>query len=205
MSQDRGRPVAPPADLDRRAFEPARIEPGTKWWRIHRTTQGPCYFSKSPDNRFSSANLGVLYLADDPCTAFWEVYWDDLATRPPDQRRIAAVKLDERSYCRASLRREAAVFDATNQQSLLDVSAPGPTFSGDYDLCQKWAAALSAHPRAPQGIKYRSARRTGNVCLALFEPPFACRDLRFGASRPVGASKRILRELEAFDVSVVGA
>jgi hypothetical protein len=203
MAQDRGKPVAPPADLASRKLVLRILPKGLRGWRIHVASLGPCHFSKDPAGRFSSPSLPVLYLADADTTSLWEVYWDDLATRPPDQRRIAGAKLDQRAVCRVTLQRDVPVFDATDGKSLRTVSAPTATFSGAYEVCQVWAAALFAHPRRPEGIHYRSARSASGACTALFAPRVACSDLRFGTSRRITQSKALLLELERNDVKIL--
>ncbi len=203
MSDDRGHAVPPPIDLATRTLPLGVVAKGTRWWRVHRSVLGPCHFSESRANRFSSDGLGALYLADRDITAFWEVYWDDLATRPPDQRRIARAKVDERSVCRVTVVRDLSVFDATDDASLLAVSAPTATFSSDYGTCQAWAVALAAHPSKPSGIKYRSARQASGVCAAFFALRAACDDFRFGPSKAVGASTSLVKKLEQSHVKIL--
>jgi hypothetical protein len=141
------------------------------WWRIYRAGFGPCYFSEDPDNRFSTPGLGVLYLADRQMTAFWEIYWDELATRPENERRIPRSTLNERRVTAVRPRREFRVFDATDAKTLKAVGAPAATFSADYDNCQSWARALADHPKKPEGILYHSDRNAGCDCLAIFKRP----------------------------------
>jgi hypothetical protein len=203
MSIDRGRPVAPPADLASRDFPLQKIPRGEGWWRIHRASLGPCYFSEDTGNRFSSSGLGVLYVADRRVTAFWEIFWDDLATRAPNARVIARAKLNQRALCSASLVRPINVFDATNATRLRDVGASAATFGGDYDNCQVWAKALYSHPSRPMGILYSSARDPGRACLALFASRTGCTDLRFGTSKPVGRSLSILKRIADDHVKVI--
>jgi RES domain-containing protein len=170
MARDRGGPVPPPPDLDSRKLTLHTVRPKA-WWRIYRASFGACYFSEDPSNRFSTAGLGVLYMADRQMTAFWEIFWDELATRPEGERRIARSKLNERQVTAVRPRREFRVFDATDGKSLKAVGAPFATFSGDYQNCQAWARALAAHPKKPEGILYPSDREAGGQCLALFASP----------------------------------
>src|SRR6202012_2483816 len=109
-------------DLAARDLPTRALDAGGGWWRIHRKTQEPCFFSHNPGNRFSSADLGVLYLADQPVTAFWEIYWDGLGTRAPAERRIPRGKLDERALARASLKHGVRIFDASDAHALKAVS-----------------------------------------------------------------------------------
>ncbi len=204
MASDTGGTAPPPGDLAARELPLRRLDAGGGWWRIHRRAQDPCFFSRNTANRFSSANLGVLYLADDAVTAFWEIYWDDLGTRAPAERRIARAKLDERALARVSLRRPVRVFDASDAHVLKAVSAPAATFSGDYGRCQAWALALASHPEAPDGILYPTARHRDGVCLALFEARVAADAFRFGASRPVSNDFQLVKEIERDGVKVLG-
>jgi hypothetical protein len=203
MAEDRGRAVLPPPDLHARSFPVGTGVASDVWSRVHRIEHGPCFFSRSTGNRFSSAGLGVIYLAQQDVTAFWEVFWDDLATRPREQRRIAKKKLDERAVCRATLRRQPRLFDATDAETLLDVSAPAGTFYGDYDICQAWAVALAGHSLGIDGIRYRSARSASGICVALFEGKFKCADIDFDASAPLGSNRVLLEEVEKSGVRLL--
>jgi RES domain-containing protein len=203
MATDKGAAVPPPADLHRRSLRLKKLAP-KRWWRIHRAASKPCYFSPDPANRFSRVGLGVLYLADRPLTAFWEIFWDDLATRPPAERRIARAKLDERRVTPCTPKRTLAVFDATDAKELRTVSASTATFSGDYGNCQAWAAELAAHPQKPEGILYPSARTLGSKCVAAFESAtLDCRAVAFGHGTLISKSAEILAGLADDHVDVI--
>lgn len=202
MATDKGATVGPPADLSTRKLHLRLLKP-IEWWRIHRWTRGACYFSDDPANRFSCAGVSVLYLATTPETAFWEVFWDDLGTRPSTERRISRTALEARGLCEALPLRSYRVFDATNARTLREVSAPSGEFAGDYDQCQAWALALSNHPQKPDGILYESARSKRQNCLALFSGPTDCRQLRFAASTRLSQHSEILRCLGRERISVL--
>jgi hypothetical protein len=202
MAHDRGEPRPPPADLAIREV-PLTDVVSTPWFRIHRTTFSACFYSEDPAHRFSNPGLGVLYLADAPITAFWEVFWDDLGTRAPDERRISRAKLNQRVVRTASLQRSLRVFDATNPRSLKAVSATAGTFSGGYSICKAWAKALHDHDSTPEGIAYRSTRHGDGRCLAMFAERTRCEDIAFGATTPLGASSDILRAVLADHVDVI--
>lgn len=193
MARDRGEPL-PPADLTTRELRLATLPLGP-WSRIHRSTLEPCFFSEDTSNRFSSAGLGVLYVADGPVTAFWETFWDDLGTRPPDERRISRRKLNQRVIRDALLRRPLRVFDATDSDSLKAVSATIGTFSGSYAICQAWARALHDHPSNPAGIRYPSARHGGGLCLALFASHITCDDFSFEPATVISEFNPILHAM----------
>jgi hypothetical protein len=202
MARDRGHEVGPPADFHKRKIQLRSIT-APSWWRIHRSTLGACNFSEDAGNRFSSRGLGVLYLGGDEVTAFWEIFWDDLATRSPEDRRISRAKLNVRAICTAALQRPAHVFDATDGASLKRVSAPAATFSTSYANCQAWALALFSHPSAPEGILYASARHKTGQCLALFAGRFDCGHVGFSGSVPIADSAAIVTAIATDDVQVI--
>lgn len=202
MARDRGGPVPPPADLDRRALPLRALRPRA-WWRIHRAALGPCHFSEQPSNRLSSPGTPVIYLGQDPLTAFWEIFWDDLATRPPDERRIGRAKLNARRLRSVRPARSFRVLDATDPRTLNLLSAPAGTFAGPYDVCQAWASAIARHPSQPDGILYPSARQPGGQCLALFGGRTDCADLRFDAGTPIGDSPAIVNSLAEYRVKIL--
>ena len=169
MAADRGTAQPPPGDLSGRTFDLAGISAGTPWFRIARSTQSPVFFSQSDGWRFSAPAMpGTLYLADREETCFWEVFWDDLVSRPPGEQRLDLARVAERSLWKLSLPRLCHVVDATDPVTLRRLGAHGGTFLGPYAVCQQWAAALRSHPLNPDGILYESARDKGRRCLALF-------------------------------------
>ena len=175
MAIDKGEPSRPPLDLREREITLTPIGPnsGTPWlsWsRIAKTKRGPIYFSQDSSWRFSREDMpGTLYVAQNPATAFKEVFWDDLVSRPPRERRLDRLKIEERSLYLCALPKLLEVIDATNTDTLDALSAHGGTFGGAYSICQDWAFALRAHSSKPEGILYESVRNKGNLCLALFE------------------------------------
>lgn len=110
----------------------------------------------------------MLYVADSRITAFWEIFWDELGTRAPGDRRIDGRKLMQRRVSRLEVEARR-IFDATDPNTLNAASAPSAAFSGDYAKCQEWALALFEHPQKPDGILYESARTKGARCMALFD------------------------------------
>jgi hypothetical protein len=173
------------------------------WWRIHRGSLGPCHFSEQTDTRFSSPGTAVIYLGQDPLTAFWEIFWDDLATRPPDERRIGRAKLNARRLRPVMPKRTFRLLDATNPRTLNLMSAPAGTFSGAYPVCQAWATAIARHPSRPDGILYLSARQQGGHCLALFGERVDCAAFRFDAGTAVGESSAIVNSLSEYRVKIL--
>ncbi len=173
MALDQGNAVEPPADLAARKLTLKQIEVDPAWSRIGKTIHDPLFFSDSPGWRFSAKDMpGVLYVGDEAETCFWEVFWDDLMTRPEKDRRLDAAKVAERSVWVLSLPRKLHVVNTLEAATMHELSAPDGTFQGPYINCQRWARALRAHSDKPDGILYGSARRTGHRCLALFEERF---------------------------------
>lgn len=202
MAKDKGGRVDPPKDLaDRklwlRAWQPR------DFWRIHRTANGACHFSQDVGSRFSSPGTGILYVGDEPATAFWEVYWDRIADCRYDERMVPRRDLEARAICTATIGRTLRVFNATSAKAMKSVSAPTATFSSDYDNCQAWARALFAHPEKPDGVLYPSARTTGVKCLALFAGRVSCSDVTFGTPTPLVDRVDLMKELVAANVAVV--
>ncbi len=178
MAQDQGRPVPPPADLNKRKLRPADVSP-QNWRRLFANKHESCFYSPSPSNRFSSAACPVLYFGDRTVTVFWEIFWDDLGPLAEPDRLLSKNKLIARDVVGVNAKRRFKVFDATNAGALKAVSATLGTFTGDYAHCQAWAIALLNHPEKPEGILYPSARHKGGVCIALFEGRTVCADLDF--------------------------
>jgi hypothetical protein len=167
MARDQGQPTPPPPDLASRSL-PLR-EVGGDWYRIGQARFSPLHYSQDSGWRFSSADQpGVLYVGDRPETCFWEVFWDDLVARKPAERRLDAAKVSARRIWTLTLPRPLRVVDLTVAATLRAIGAHAGTFLGPYELCQRWCAVLRAHPAAPDGLRYASARDSGRTCLALF-------------------------------------
>lgn len=169
MALDRGKADPPPADLAARSI-PLRDDLAARdWFRIGLAVHDPLYYSTSDGWRFSSPAMpGTLYLGDAAETCFWEVFWDDLVSRAPAERRLDERKVRDRTLWEMPLPRQVRVVDTTSAAVLRTIGAHGGTFGGPYEMCQRWAAALRAHPSAPDGILYESARDKPHLCLALF-------------------------------------
>lgn len=168
MALDRGEPALPPADLAAREIH-AFTELSLRWQRIGQTRFAPLFYSQSDGWRFSAPDMpGVLYLGDSAQTCFWEVFWDDLATRSANERRLDFAKVQERSLWELEIPSGLRVVDTTNAATQRAMSAHGGTFLGSYAVCQRWARALRQHPARFDGILYASVRDMPGRCLALF-------------------------------------
>ncbi|MDX2187828.1 MAG: RES family NAD+ phosphorylase [Opitutaceae bacterium] len=170
MASDLGHAQLPPADLAKRTFPLKTLAAGrTRWHRIGKTRFSPGYFSTDSGWRFSREDMpGTLYLGDSPETCFWEVFWDDLVSRPEGERRLDRAKVAERSAWEVTLPAALRVVDTFDARLLRAIGAHAGTFLGPYSTCQAWAKALREHPSKPDGLRYESARNRGSVCLALF-------------------------------------
>lgn len=170
MALDHGHALPPPTDIASRALplkDATLIAPA--WYRIGKTRFSPIFFTQDDGWRFSASTMpGVLYLGDSPDTCFWEVFWDDLVSRPENERRLDDAKVKERSLWQIELPAAFRIIDTTDPDTLNSIGAHGGTFSGPYAICQQWAAAFRTHPANPDGLCYESARRKGRKCLALF-------------------------------------
>ena len=172
MAIDQGHAQPPPTDLATRKIPLIKASALSEktWHRIGKSTRDPLYYTNDSGWRFSRKDMrGTLYLGATIDTCFWEVFWDDLATRPPEERRIDAGKVLERSAWTASVPKGLTLVNTLDAQGMIDLGAHGGTFNGPYAICQEWAKALREHPMKPHGILYGSARNVGSKCLALFQ------------------------------------
>lgn len=170
MARDHGQAVPPPPDIAMRPL-PLRDAIGIArdWYRIGKTKFSPIFYTQDSGWRFSAPTMpGTLYLGDSPEACFWEVFWDDLISRPENERRLDDAKVRARSLWRIKLPAAFHIVDTTDPDTLNEIGAHGGTFSGPYAICQQWAAELRTHPANPDGLCYESARRKGRKCLALF-------------------------------------
>lgn len=192
-SSEPNAPVPPPEDFTARSLPLTDLAPSA-WSRVHRAVFDPGYYSESEGNRFSSAGVGVLYLADRPLTAFWEIHWQDLGGRQHGERRLSRVKLRQRVARAASIKRALRVFDADDARTLEAAGAAAATFCGDFANAQRWARELFQHPSRPDGILYSPAR-AGGRCLALFHGRADARDIGFGVATEIESSPEIMAAL----------
>jgi hypothetical protein len=128
---------------------------------------------------------GTLYLGASADVCFWEVFWDDLATRPPAERRLSHKKVIERTAWTTALPAALSLVNSTHPAGLQEMGAHGGTFRGPYSVCQAWAKALREHPQKPHGILYESVRLTGGLCVALFAEYAGTFALKFENKTPL--------------------
>ncbi|MFA5677985.1 MAG: RES family NAD+ phosphorylase [Pseudomonas sp.] len=126
-----------------------------------------CSYATAPFNhinpdgsRFSSGEYGVLYIADEIKTALAEVayhqqrYWKGVHGRKFDRVMLRGLN------CRFD---EGQMLDATGLAESDPVRDPS-----DYTAARQLAREVRKAGRA--GIRYKSARRHGSTCWALFTP-----------------------------------
>jgi hypothetical protein len=129
--------------------------------RIHRAEREPLFFSTSGAGRFDINPEGTLYLAADAEGAFIEVF------------RSRLVPLEEVAVRRLAffgLRAEFRLADLTSAASRGFGVTAAIHASSDYDVCQRWAAAL--HVAGFDGGAYRLSHDPSgeSVGVALFGP-----------------------------------
>lgn len=201
MASDLGHAQPPPADLARRQL-PIVLwnEQGTgPWFRIGKTRFKPGFFSQDPGWRFSSKDMpGTLYIGDSVETCFWEVFWSDLATRPPAERRIDMSKITERSAWRLAATANVLLVNTFDPEGMREMSAHSGTFLGPYAICQAWAKAIREHPARPHGILYESARNRNALCVALFEERCGTVELDFTDQTPPASSRELAQLLRRY-------
>ena len=144
----------------------------------------------------------MLYLGDSVDTCFWEVFWDDLVSRPVNERRLDMAKVDERSAWECVLPAPLQVVDTLAPGVLREICAHGGTFLGPYKICQMWAKALREHPTKPAGIRYESVRNKGSICLALFQERCETLGWDFGTGVPLRSHLGLAKRLAALGQSL---
>lgn len=154
---------APPNDLPKL--------PSTKFgtkplWRIHAADVAPWFFDVGPDGRFSLAESGTRYLAEEPIGAFVEKFGRLL--RPGGVIPEPLVDMQRLSRLRPF---KANVVDLTNPKVLGLAGLTAEIHStSDYNLTQGWALALQE--AGYDGIRYKARHdpRGQLVSVALFGP-----------------------------------
>lgn len=162
----RGLP-APPDDLP----ELPSAKLGTEaLWRIHAADASPWFFDTRPDGRFTLADAGTCYLAEEPIGAFVEKFGRLL--RPGGVIPEPLVDTQRLSRLRPP---KVSVVDLTDSKVLglagLTAEIHATT---DYGLTQNWASALRDAGYAGVRYKARHDPRGQLVSIALFgsaKPP----------------------------------
>jgi hypothetical protein len=195
MSDPRGTPARPPADLSSRDLTDRLVDVAGEFVRISHEKAPLLDWSDSAGARFSKSGLPckVLYVANAKETCFWERFGEEIRDQAFEKRGLSAKLLAERVWKQVAIEpgNAARCLDLREAETLRCIGADGGTFLATYDVTQVWAEALMVHPAGIDGLVYTSRLNTPESCLALFGRP------RFLATpSPVGATVLRVRPLD---------
>ncbi len=195
MSDPRGTPARPPADLSSRDLSDRLVDVAGEFVRISHEKAPLLDWSDSAGARFSKPGLPckVLYLANTKETCFWERFGEEIRDQTLDKRGLSAKLLAERVWKQIRIETGSAArcLDLRDAETLRRIGADGGTFFATYEVTQAWAEALMAHPVKIDGLVYTSRLNTPENCVALFGGP------RFTAtSSPVSATVLAVRPID---------
>lgn len=170
----------PGRDLIGRPLPTVVVPRTTVWHRVHRAAHGPVHFGprNPPANRYDdpAGTFGTLYLGETLEVAFVEILlWN------PKLRTVSLTEVAARRWATIQASRDLHLVDFCGS-GLSAVGTTGGVNTGSYLVSQAWAAALHAHPDAPDGISYRSRHDPSLRCAAVFD--------RSGLAVTAGASVR---------------
>lgn len=154
----------PPADLEAR--KPSVVEETIEWWRSHPADKGALFFGKTGNYRFDApdGSFGVMYMGADLQCAFIETFGEMVRS---GLVTMAALKLKRFSLIRAS--RPLRLVDLDSSGELIRLGADARLFSGDYEVAQRWSAALRGLKSKPDGILYPARHDPKRRACALFD------------------------------------
>lgn len=195
MSDPRGTPARPPADLSSRDLSDRLVDVAGEFVRISNEKAPLLDWSDSDGARFSKPGLPckVLYLANTKETCFWERFGEEIRDQTLDKRGLSAKLLAERVWkqIRIEAGNAAQCLDLRDAETLRRIGADGGTFFATYEVTQAWAEALMAHPVKIDGLVYTSRLNTPEQCVVLFDRS------RFTAtSSPVSATELAVRPID---------
>lgn len=157
----------PPEPTDLTEFPVQIVSAGASFFRVHRLTNGPIYFSSDGTGRFDPpradrSRYGTCYLSQSPKGAYVEVFGNF--------RPIPEAYVDERACTEIELARDVVLADLSDPANIGNFGIGADLAVGtDYELCQKWSLALfeSGHI---DGIVYaaRHDPSFGSVSVAIF-------------------------------------
>lgn len=137
------------------------------WYRVHRATHGPVHFGprNPPGNRYDdpACVFGTLYTGETLEAAFVETL-----LRNPKLRMVSLAEVAVRRWATIQASRDLRLVDFSGS-GLSTVGTTGGVNTGSYRVSQAWAAALHAHPDAPDGIFYLSRHNPSLRCAAIFD------------------------------------
>ena len=136
------------------------------WYRVHHRDYTAVYFDREPTYRFNApdAGFGVMYMSESAEGSFAETLL---------RRRVRPLRLTQRALHERALTElmlpELRFADFTS----LRLSALGldARIASDncYELAQRWAGWVHAHPANVDGICYLARQAPGVRSVALFE------------------------------------
>lgn len=160
----------PPADLHARRLALRTLAAGTLLWRIHDLRREPVWYGPAPGapptHRFDAPDgeFHVCYLGLSPAASFAETF-----LRNPGYRLVDASTLATRSLTPLVTTRHLRVVRFHGPEAARIGATAEVAHARDYPLARRWSHALWSHPKAPDGILYRSRHDDDEVCLALFD------------------------------------
>ena len=154
----------PPADLEQRG--PSIVEEAVEWWRSHPAGRSALYFGKTGNYRFDApdGSYGVMYMGADLQCAFIETFGEMVRS---GLVTMAALKLKKFSLIRPS--RPLRLVDLVSSGELIRLGADARLFSGDYEVAQRWSAALWGLKSKPDGILYPARHDPQRRACAVFD------------------------------------
>jgi tetratricopeptide (TPR) repeat protein len=140
------------------------VESYGSWYRINNAKYSSLYFSRSGIDRFSSHELGILYVASDLSIAVAEVFRLSAKLRYISMEFIQKTRI---SMIEASCPLVFADFTG-NGLSIIgqDILA---LYGKDYDMSKHLAKAVWSHPMNVHGIKYRSRYDLNRFNYVIFD------------------------------------
>ena len=146
------------------SYKPPLVESYGPWYRIARNHRNSLYFNTSGRDRFSSNDLGILYVASDPSGAFTET--------SARNHRLYPIELE------IILTYSIWTIEASCPLIFADFTGNGLSIIGqdilslydkDYDISKHLAKAVWSHPMNVHGIKYRSRYDLNRFNYAIFD------------------------------------
>ena len=153
--------------------------PTTQLWRLSKYPVTEPFFGRSGRHRFDDpsgraidgAGYGVLYVAQDPETAFCETVLHDGSLFRHGSFEVAQSALSERSLVAFRHRsKDSLSFADMTGNALKSLGLNNDISAGDdYLLPQQWSKAI--HDAFPDvdGIRYVSRQRNDCYCFAVFD------------------------------------
>lgn len=191
----RGSPRIPPSWLGDRSLPLRRMS--RKWYRCAVRERPLVEWDCRATSRFSGPGLpfSSLYLAEDPATAFWECFGDDLLDRATSERAVSSAAFASREIVEFLLPAAWRFLDVTSATVQRAIGADGSTFRSGYSVTQAWAKALMEHRSSPWGLLYESRLNDGRKCLALWGRPGLQPDIQARVLHPLSDDTAVLEAM----------